>query len=453
MARFLLALLAACSSLPIHAGIVTYELSGAAQGALLDAFGKPFSAVLSWDTDTPDGCLSPEFGCYSGAGVTGFSLHYAGFDLITSPILGPSTLGPALDVYRPTGPQPHQFRFSALLPAQLGFDSIEATIQLFDDTRTVFADDSLPSSLHLSDFSQAQLSLSAFPEGEVGNLAATSDITGVAAVPVPPTVLLMVLGLLISGLARSQDSGPGYPPSRGLLHGVKENRGMTYNCERAGEDTIECNFVVTTIRRGVPDDEIQEKIAVLADTLLDEAETKGACGSTLAELQSFTDPSAVLPDGRSVAGWKAENPELFAEIESTVSHLTEFCDDPSESSARDFAAFSVESDAATCRISSQTYSSVFKQLESNEGIWIVESGPSGACGVLRTDRFVWEPALTGGFGFYNYISSKRVLNKDGSVKAVTGEIPCSSFDEEEYPYSWESRQVFLRCKSFEFKVL
>jgi hypothetical protein len=40
---------------------------------------------------------------------------------------------------------------------------------------------------------------------------------------------------------------------------VKENRGMTYNCERAGEDTIECNFVVTTIRRGVPDDEIQEK--------------------------------------------------------------------------------------------------------------------------------------------------------------------------------------------------
>jgi hypothetical protein len=386
MARFLLALLAACSSLPIHAGIVTYELSGAAQGALLDAFGKPFSAVLSWDTDTPDGCLSPEFGCYSGAGVTGFSLHYAGFDLITSPILGPSTLGPALDVYRPTGPQPHQFRFSALLPAQLGFDSIEATIQLFDDTRTVFADDSLPSSLHLSDFSQAQLSLSAFPEGEVGNLAATSDITGVAAVPVPPTVLLMVLGLLISGLARSQDSGPGYPPSRGLLHGVKENRGMTYNCERAGEDTIECNFVVTTIRRGVPDDEIQEKIAVLADTLLDEAETKGACGSTLAER-------------------------------------------------------------------SQTYSSVFKQLESNEGIWIVESGPSGACGVLRTDRFVWEPALTGGFGFYNYISSKRVLNKDGSVKAVTGEIPCSSFDEEEYPYSWESRQVFLRCKSFEFKVL
>ena len=190
---FLLAILVSSAD----ASVVTYEFSGTARGALLDGNEKYFNALLSWDTETTDSCLSPEFGCYSGAGVKGFSLTYAGFDLITSPILGPSTLGPSLNVYRPTGPRPNQFRFGALLPAQLGFDSIEATIQLLDSSKSVFPDDSLPGTLDLTDFSSAQLTMSARPEGNGSGLVARNHITRIARVPLPPTVMLVFGGLLL----------------------------------------------------------------------------------------------------------------------------------------------------------------------------------------------------------------------------------------------------------------
>lgn len=177
----------------VNASLITYRFEGKTQGVLLTPPGSDFVLDLVLDPSVADGCGSPTYGCYEDGGVVSYSLFY-GSDLVTSPILGPSTLGAQLTVYDNLAGN-DQFRFAAIMPAQLGFSSLEVNIDLWDSTQTAFSDDSFPTNLRLNAFDRANLTLSGFPEGEVGNVASVSPITSLSTVPSPATFALFAIGL------------------------------------------------------------------------------------------------------------------------------------------------------------------------------------------------------------------------------------------------------------------
>jgi hypothetical protein len=64
-----------------------------------------------------------------------------------------------------------------------GLPLVSATLNLFDTTRTVFADESIPASLELADFDNADVSLS-YREGSSGFLV-QATLTSLTYLPVP----------------------------------------------------------------------------------------------------------------------------------------------------------------------------------------------------------------------------------------------------------------------------
>ena len=96
----------------------------------------------------------------------------------------------------------------------------------------------------------------------------------------------------------------------------------------------------------------------------------------------------------------------------------------------------------------QTYKQTFQFVNdavSGEGTWVVISSPTGPCGVINLSRF--ERAPNTDIPFWNYVAKKTITNPKGKILGLNS---CSVLDEDEYLYTWNSKEHFMGCEIIEF---
>ena len=133
---------------------------------------------------------------------------------------------------------------------------------------------------------------------------------------------------------------------------------------------------------------------------------------------------------------------------TSLKTLVNFCKNPTLDGAIEVFSAGNERDASTCKVGPNTYEQRFKYVQdysSGTGAWVVISEPTGPCGIINLSRF--EKFSKSGFTSWNYIAKKTVTNPKG--QASLG-MSCSDLDEEEYLYSWVSKEHHLGCEIIEF---
>ena len=73
-------------------------------------------------------------------------------------------------------------------------------------------------------------------------------------------------------------------------------------------------------------------------------------------------------------------------------------------------------------------------------VWVVESLADGECGAVRLDVFSAE--VINNYSFWSYTARKVITNP--KAKTAMG-LECSRFDQDEYLYSWKSRETAMEC--------
>jgi hypothetical protein len=80
-------------------------------------------------------------------------------------------------------------------------------------------------------------------------------------------------------------------------------------------------------------------------------------------------------------------------------------------------------------------------IELNDGLWVVESSPTGECGILDLSSFhLPEPDKAS--KLWNYRAQKTITNKAGKANGV---LDCSLLDETPQEYQWTSPAIRADC--------
>lgn len=106
-------------------------------------------------------------------------------------------------------------------------------------------------------------------------------------------------------------------------------------------------------------------------------------------------------------------------------------------------------------MTSNTFEQTFKLVSpgGNAKIsWVIESQPSGPCGVVQLSRFESETTKIGNSTYvdWNYVARKAVTNPSGEL--FLG-LQCSGLDQGEYFYDWRSEVHQMSCDYIEFSLI
>lgn len=140
-------------------------------------------------------------------------------------------------------------------------------------------------------------------------------------------------------------------------------------------------------------------------------------------------------------GLDAMSQEELSALAEQMQSFVAVCDEPSRENVEMLLRREAESEADTCRMTINEWSSTFRQLN-NETWTIVQDGAQGSCGIVRLDRFICDadyPSLC------EFVSEKRILAPNAE-----GFIPCSELDETPQLYGWGRTGSFLKCSIVDF---
>lgn len=241
-------------------------------------------------------------------------------------------------------------------------------------------------------------------------------------------------------------------PTSGLLYGVKENRGLRYECSQLSDGRLQCDFVQSNIRlKKAPEDWPLEQASAEAEwdkmDAEDSAELKREACEGSAMMLPILKGEQPAPDLDQFA---AISEVEKASLLDTAMAMENFCIEPNKENWMEFKRIIFVQDTRTCEIAADTWSQTFKpQSSRNQSIpvWIIDDSVSGECGVLRLDR--WEVDNSLEFPMWNYTSRKAVNNPAGTLGLG---ISCSGLDEDEYPYVWRSRSISMQCDRINVSV-
>jgi hypothetical protein len=225
--------------------------------------------------------------------------------------------------------------------------------------------------------------------------------------------------------------------------GANDGDLLDFECSEISTGRIECNFVQVLLRTKSTQEEFEASLASIPDILKEmESDTdfcdfilaydRVAKGETLDD-QEMAEKVRNALEEQLKSGLKDER--SLEKVDLIEEALIEICENPSTETARNFleASHNIESDV--CEAMFNRYTQQFVQV--SEGLWVVESTPSGECGIINTSRFTADPKYP---MLWNYEASKIITNKSG------GEIiPCSGLDERPQPYFWNQGPVLKNC--------
>ena len=257
---------------------------------------------------------------------------------------------------------------------------------------------------------------------------------------VPTIVALLFAAISAAGSVQAEE----YPPTRGTLVGKMDGDLLDYECSSVSADRISCSFVQVLLSSKSSEADLENSLAE-AQALLDElGKDKEFCdfldayykmlnGEQVedAELRSKVAPAL---EEREKKG--AENPELQKDSEVVMLSVLDVCRKPTIENVRAFIVATHKIDSQTCQPLFNRYTQEFVRVD--KGLWVVESSPSGECGIVNTSRFLEDPKYE---TLWNYEASKIITNKSGGNL-----IQCKDLNELPQPYNWNEGPVLKNCK-------
>lgn len=269
------------------------------------------------------------------------------------------------------------------------------------------------------------------------------------------SVLLVCLATMLTSSPFAQEV-----PRTGIVYNTKEANSLTYNCALGRDDKLRCDFIQTSIRKKISQKELTEKIAQIPQ-LYKEAQASGFKNGIFnlptaedckmwRELPEIMSGKKLPPNGAAgVAALEALSEIERTNLKRSAEVLIATCDNHSLQSFANLVKLEVEKGSKTCLVSSNKFSQQFKRVKGDVGdeVWTVESNPDGDCGIVRLD--VLSAEKNDAYKFWSYTSKKAVTNPKGQLMGME----CSKFDQNEYLYSWRSREQALECTYVEFSPL
>ena len=260
-------------------------------------------------------------------------------------------------------------------------------------------------------------------------------------------IFLIVVALLGSAGISWHSFAASDHPTLGIVHGETEKSALTYSCEKTDEvDKIKCKFSQATILpKSKPRDWSKRKQDLISEyrkmgQVKRENNAKEMC--TLSkQMLGVLSGTVEAPDKDAMERMPAFQKETAMKMARS---MLQYCQNSSEEGYVKFGRAGFEAELKTCKISSSSYSQIFKrQWNSSKNVWIVESTPTGSCGIVRLDRFeIAKPK----YGLWNFFARKAVTNPSNRNKL----LPCSVLDQKEYKYQWNSRDIYLNCEIVKF---
>lgn len=246
----------------------------------------------------------------------------------------------------------------------------------------------------------------------------------------------------VAGPVAAQDSDKTLPPWNGTLVGENDGDILSYSCAIQNDGKMRCSFVQVLLRHEV--DRTDEFLSMLPDNPVDDPDIATAlskCEDFIPAIQYFIDHSEINPnliaDISDVAGLQMavnDDPD-FAKRAATS--ILEICAAPTKENIEKISRIFSEKTANTCDPFVNQYEQTFIKISNT--MWVVESTPSGECGIINTSRF----STDGDSGvLWDYTASKVVTNKVGQM---AGGMQCVDFDESPQPYLWKATPKRVDC--------
>ena len=96
---------------------------------------------------------------------------------------------------------------------------------------------------------------------------------------------------------------------------------------------------------------------------------------------------------------------------------------------------------------SRKISEIFKSGNNDDSVSALKEESSDLKLKSKTLSDQLEKIKSDNYGFWNYVSQKVVTNKNSNEDSL---LSCKDLDENEYPYSWKSREIYFRCEYIKF---
>jgi hypothetical protein len=243
--------------------------------------------------------------------------------------------------------------------------------------------------------------------------------------------LISILSFVLSTSYALSDN-----PTTGLLYNLKESNSLQYDCTLSG-DLLNCNFIQNFVRKKGTESDLKTALADLKDKFNEQLkDLEKECPQVKKMVDALE--SGKVPKG---SGNQADFDKFMAEatpiqkkdLNESIAAMQRLCNDRSEPSMRAFIEINHNKNFRTCKVGSYRFQQSFKKIDNSE-TWVVfdVEGPTGECGIINVSRFEKSS------DFYNYYSKKFISNKEG---ASLGLITCSGLDENEYIFSWKSKET------------
>lgn len=233
-------------------------------------------------------------------------------------------------------------------------------------------------------------------------------------------------------------------PGFSILRGSSGGGIIEHVCTLRTDGKLDCSFVQVLLTNQRDDDMLAESLRQIPDLLADPSTIAGyAAMCPLVDAYQAMRASGDIGDEARGAGLDAEQlvAALLADpagVDALMDVLMPFCQEQNEQTLGVFMRYLADRTAMTCEVFIHRYDQTFVRVSPD--LWVVESSPTGDCGIVNTSRFARD--RHDDWSFWNYISSKVVTNKAGLQFGV---VECSKLDEATYEYRWDAPTKRIDC--------
>lgn len=233
-------------------------------------------------------------------------------------------------------------------------------------------------------------------------------------------------------------------PMSGTLVGTKDADVLNYECYPQSDGKLSCSFVQVLLSNNSDEAKLQESLLQIPEILSEPSDILESC-KMFADLEERIE---AVKSGTPVEGLSDEeldaakgmlesgSANLFLE---QLPKLEAFCASQTPATAEGMLRAFHEMSRTTCTPFVNRYEQTFVQV--NENLWVVESSPSGDCGIVNISSF-YLPFPDRAATLWNYRSQKTITNKTGKANGV---MECSLLDETMTEYRWDSPAVQADC--------
>tara|TARA_B100001964_G_scaffold244030_1_gene323946 strand:- start:1338 stop:2096 length:759 start_codon:yes stop_codon:yes gene_type:complete len=228
--------------------------------------------------------------------------------------------------------------------------------------------------------------------------------------------------------------GLNYPT---VLYMTKQNSKIINNvyveCESVSNSQIKCYFVQTMVRHETTQDK--------KDNAMKKIEKEINSAGIEAE-KAFDEIHKLYCSKKTTGELNEKIAEKFnKEVgKSLLKSVKEFCKKPNKARYLNLMDESISVSTKTCKIHPNSFSENFN-IEAS-GSWVSQTGPSGACGVIRVSTLT-NPKKDDSFSWI-YETRKIITNKKPKF--------CAMLDESVQKYTWQSEPYRMDCEYIDFGI-